>query len=262
MKAPALDCVAAVHSILENGVRFALNSIDELHSFQTLRDELLDIASKSLDALSVHSKAMVSSIIAAEACLIDADFFRDCPMTTQTLKQSLKKKSNVAATTISEKKKNEKKVNTLGAAEYEVIEEQGEEDNRRNVNQEEENDIVLDGEVKHAIEEGQQEGKEEEEEEEDELVLIGRHCHSYVRRAQHHCLQSLPKAIILHSVINSKQQLLTSFYDTIGSKVIDLEQLEDLLAEDPIIMEKRRALMKQMELLTAAREEISHAGFA
>ena len=101
----------------------------------------------------------------------------------------------------------------------------------------------------------------EETDEDDEMAMIGQHCHSYVRRVMHSSIKTLPKAIILKSVISSKQQLITSFYDTLGG-FNDCYDLEKILAEDPQMMEKREKLNKQLELMQAAKQEISSAGYA
>ena len=94
----------------------------------------------------------------------------------------------------------------------------------------------------------------------DKMTLIGRTCHSYVRRVMRQQARSIPKAIVLKSVIQSKRQLIQSFYDTVGGN--DDEALTMMLSEDPATMKKREKLGKQLELLSAAFDEVAAAGFA
>lgn len=104
----------------------------------------------------------------------------------------------------------------------------------------------------------QEVGEETFEEPMDEMSVIGKQCHDYVKRVMKQLIKSIPRMIILKSIIASKNVIIQKFYDTVGGK--DDDDLKMILSEDPQIELLRDKLNRQMELLSAAKLEVAGAG--
>ena len=185
IKSPSLECVNAVHEILRKGIQDAIGSVDELSAFSVLRAQLESAAMESLDRLCIDTKATVATMISAEAAFIDAEFFRNI---ANSVSNSARNESSARAI---------RKKSAASSVASELVPREDEEIAAN------EDDAVEDDATDVC-------------DPNDKMTLIGRTCHSYVRRVMRQQARSIPKAIVLKSVIQSKRQLIQSFYDTVG----------------------------------------------
>ena len=229
IRPPALECVDAVHEILRRGVREALGAVDGLASFAVLRAQLEESALGALERMCVDTKASVATMIAAEAAFIDAEFFR-------SIAGSVGGSARAGPAGAARKRS---AASSVAASELAA---------------------PAPGAGAEADEEDAADGEDAAEPDDDRMALIGRTCHAYVRRVMRQQARAVPKAIVLKSVVESKGRLIQSFYDAVGGN--DDEALELMLSEDPGTVQRRERLGRQLELLTAAHEEVAAAGFA
>lgn len=232
VKQPSLTCVDAVHAILRVGIDKASQAVPELAAFPALRSQLESAALEALDQACIETKATVATMVAAEAAFVDADFFRSlASLTDSARRRTLDYDDPVISQEDTDADAD------ADAAEEAII---NDEDALANADE-----AAPDAHTHLAPD--------------DELAVIGRTCLTYVRRVMRQQARSIPKAIVLKSVIRSKELLIASFYAGVGANG-DAE-LEAMLCEDPEKMKRRDRLTRQLELLTAARDEVASAGF-
>ncbi|XP_057475552.1 phragmoplastin DRP1E-like isoform X2 [Actinidia eriantha] len=83
---------------------------------------------------------------------------------------------------------------------------------------------------------------------------IGSNVSSYVVTVAEVLRNSIPKAVVHCQVREAKQSLLDHFYSQVGKR--EGQQLAQLLAEDLVLMERRKQCGRRLELYKSARDEI------
>ncbi|PSR93514.1 Dynamin-related protein like [Actinidia chinensis var. chinensis] len=83
---------------------------------------------------------------------------------------------------------------------------------------------------------------------------IGSNVSSYVVTVAETLRNSIPKAVVHCQVREAKQSLLDHFYSQVGKR--EGQQLAQLLAEEPVLKERRQQCGRRLELYKSARDEI------
>eukprot|EP00252_Welwitschia_mirabilis_P010362 TRINITY_DN2358_c0_g3_i1.p1 TRINITY_DN2358_c0_g3~~TRINITY_DN2358_c0_g3_i1.p1 ORF type:complete len:609 (+),score=115.10 TRINITY_DN2358_c0_g3_i1:285-2111(+) len=91
------------------------------------------------------------------------------------------------------------------------------------------------------------------------LQRIVTNVSAYVRMVVKYLRNAIPKSIVHCQVREAKRSLLDHFFIELGKK--EAKHLTLLLDEDPLVMERRAALAKRLELYKSAQEEIDAVAF-
>uniref|UniRef100_A0A803M4T7 Uncharacterized protein n=1 Tax=Chenopodium quinoa TaxID=63459 RepID=A0A803M4T7_CHEQI len=221
IRGPAEAAVDAVHGILKELVHKAISETAELRQYPTLRVEVANAASESLERMRDESKRATLQLVDMECGYLTVDFFRKLP-------QDVEKGGNPTHSIFD--RYNDSYLRRIGKQHYTFFVP----------------NYACNSSVKMMIC-----GKP---------LFFTESCNkgstvlSYVNLVCATLRNSIPKSIVYCQVRDAKRSLLDVFFTELGGK--EAKALGKMLDEDPAIMQRRTNLGKRLELYRTAQSEI------